>query len=103
MSCLNHSRASYCFEVVELFGEDDVVNRHYQNYLALCPNDSAMFRHANGVREDLRELFESMEGDNLEVVLGQQDHTIYFTKTHRQGLLTALSVDKSFKQDCPDP
>lgn len=37
-------------------------------------------------------MFEDMAGDRLEVVLGQRDHTIYFTKTHRQDLLAVIEA-----------
>ena len=37
---------SYYFEKVEFLPE--LQNRHYQNYLALCPNHAAMYQHANG-------------------------------------------------------
>ena len=30
----------------------------------------------------------------LEVVLAQRDHTIYFTKTHRQDLLTVIEASQ---------
>ena len=33
---------SYYFEMVEFFPESELRNRHYQNYLALCPNDAAI-------------------------------------------------------------
>ena len=40
----------------------------------------------------LKAMFEEMSGDRLEVVLGQRDHTIYFTKTHRQDLLAVIEA-----------
>lgn len=86
---------TYYFEKVEFLSEDELPKRHYQNYIALCPNHSAMFQHANGVRERLLELFETMEGNDLKVVLGQRDHTIYFTKTHRQDLLTVIESSRA--------
>jgi hypothetical protein len=43
------------FEKVEFL--TDLQKRHYQNYLALCPNHAAMFQHANGSAEMIRELF----------------------------------------------
>ena len=51
-----------------------------------------MFRHANGTRDEMEAMFENMSGDRLEVVLGQRDHTIYFTKTHRQDLLAVIEA-----------
>ena len=37
-------------------------------------------------------MFEKMADDRLEVVLGQRDHTISFTKTHRQDLLAVIEA-----------
>jgi hypothetical protein len=53
-----------------------------------------MFQHANGTRDKMKALFEAMEGDQLEleVVLAQRDHTIYFTETHRQDLLAVIAA-----------
>ena len=42
----------------------------------------------------MKELFEVMEGDHLEVVLAHRDYTIYFTKTHRQDLLTVIAASQ---------
>ena len=51
-----------------------------------------MFSDANGTRDELKAMFEDMAGDHLEVVLGQRDHTISFTKTHRQDLLAVIKA-----------
>ena len=37
-------------------------------------------------------MFEVMDGDRVEVVLGQRNRTIYFTKTHRQELLAVIEA-----------
>ena len=84
---------SYYFEKVEFL--KDLKRRHYQNYLALCPNHSAMFQHANGSRDLMKEMFVEMEGQQLEVVLAQSDATIYFTKTHLADLRAVLEVDEN--------
>ena len=39
---------NYYFEMVEFLREPDLQKRHYQNYLVLCPNHAAMYKHANG-------------------------------------------------------
>ena len=44
-------------------------------------------------------MFESMEGNDLKVVLGQRDHTIFFTKTHRQDLLAVIEATKDLVVD----
>ena len=67
------------FEVVECCG---LRKRHIQNHLALCPNHSAMYSYANASRQEMRDLFEGMTGNELEVVLGQKELTIYFSKVH---------------------
>ena len=51
-----------------------------------------MFSYANATRDEMNSMFEDMAGDRLEVVLGQRDHTIYFTKTHRQDLLAVIEA-----------
>jgi len=49
---------SYYVEKVQFLND---LNREYpQNYLALCPLHGAMFRYANGSREELKHLFLSM-------------------------------------------
>ena len=40
----------------------------------------------------MKAMFEDMAGDRLEVVLGQRDHTLSLTKTHRQGLLAVIAA-----------
>ncbi len=63
--------------------------------------------HSRGeTREVMKELFEVMEGDHLEVevILTQRDHTIYFTKTHRQDLLTVIAASQlSCGQSATEP
>jgi len=87
---------SYFFEAVEFIGDPSLPKHHKQNYLALCPNHSAMFRHANGHdAEELREMFKAMEDEELEVVLAQQDCTIRFTEMHRSDLLSVINVMES--------
>ena len=42
----------------------------------------------------MKAMFENMAGDRLEVVLGQRDHTLYFTKTHRQDVLAVIEASR---------
>jgi len=79
------------FEKVEFL--EDLKNRYYQNYVALCPNHSAMFQHANGSRNQLKELFVRMADQRLEVFLAQESATIYFTKMHIADLRQVVEVD----------
>ena len=81
------------FEKVEFL--TDLKKRHYQNYLALCPNHAAMFQYANGSTELIREMFSEIAGNELEVVLAQQDATIYFTKTHIADIRSVLEAEKA--------
>jgi hypothetical protein len=81
------------FETVEFLPE--LTKRHYQNYLALCPNHSAMFRLANGSADLMMESFVRLVGNELEVVLAQCNSTIYFSKTHIADLKTVIEADKT--------
>jgi hypothetical protein len=80
---------AYYFEKVEFL--EGFIKRYYQNYLALCPNHSAMFKHANG-SQDLRERFVEMQGQRLDVVLADEECTIYFTKTHIADLKQLIDI-----------
>lgn len=82
---------SYYFEKVEFL--PPLAKRHHQNYLALCPNHAAMFQHANGTDDLLQEMFAELSGNELEVVLAQEDATIYFTKTHIADLQVVISTE----------
>lgn len=79
------------FEVVEFLPE--LTKRHPQNYLALCPNHSAMFRLANSSRETTREAFQTLTDNELAVLLAEQDLTIYFSKTHIIDLKAVLDAE----------
>jgi len=79
------------FETVEFLPE--LKNRHYQNYLALCPNHSAMFRYTNGSAASLIDMVKVQIGNEIEVVLAQIPITIYFTKTHLADLKTVINAD----------
>jgi hypothetical protein len=78
------------FEKVEFL---DLVNRHYQNYLALCPNHSAMFRYVNGSEPSLTAEFRAMKGPHLSVVLAGKKATIYFTNKHIADLRAVIQTD----------
>jgi hypothetical protein len=85
---------NYYFEAVEFLAE--LRKRHYQNYLSLCPNHAAMYRHANGTRE-LKELFLANVDNEVEVVLAGQDTSIYFTKIHISDLNTIIESDDNMQ------
>ncbi|MEX2138520.1 MAG: hypothetical protein WD894_04625 [Pirellulales bacterium] len=84
---------TYYFEAVEFLRE--LKKLHRQNFLTLCPNHSAMFQHANGSRELITTMFAEFEGNYLDVILAQEDATIYFTKTHIADLRKVIDVDRA--------
>ena len=84
---------NYYFEAVEFLPM--LERRHYQNYLALCPNHAAMYMHANGSKEAMRELFLALDGNKLEVDLANEDNTIYFTGTHIADLEAVIEAESS--------
>jgi hypothetical protein len=79
------------FETVEFL--PGLQKRHFQNYLALCPNHSAMYRFANGSRETIPDLVENLNGNELEVTLAQRDMTIYLSTIHVLDLKAILSSE----------
>jgi hypothetical protein len=81
------------FETVELLPE--LKKRHFQNYLALCPNHSAMYRHANESKEIMRDLVNNLSGNELEVVLAQQGMTVYLSKIHLMDIKAVLGAENS--------
>jgi len=85
------SDGNYYVEKVELLKE--LQKRHAQNYLALCPNHAAMFQHANGSRELLKDMIIELDSNHLEVVLANEDSSIYFTKTHVTDMKAIIAVD----------
>lgn len=82
------------FEIVEFLPE--LRKRHPQNYLALCPNHSAMYRFANGSRETMRDAFQAMDRNELPVALAEKDATVYFSKVHIADLKVILDTEGLF-------
>ncbi|BAV33390.1 hypothetical protein SCL_1076 [Sulfuricaulis limicola] len=83
---------NYYFEKVEFLPE--LKKRHYQNYLALCPNHAAMFLYANGSRDRMKDIFVELTGNELQIVLAQKHFMIYFTKTHIADLKRVIEIDQ---------
>lgn len=79
------------FEKVQFL--PDLTKYHFQNYLALCPNHAAMFRHVNGSKETIREAFITLTGAELEIVLAQKVASIYFTSVHIKDLKTMIAYE----------
>lgn len=84
---------SYYFEKVELL--PGLKNRHYQNYLALCPNHAAMYQHANGSADKICDAISELAENTLQIVLAATDCAIYFTKMHIADMKTVIEVDMS--------
>jgi len=82
------------FETVEFL--PGLKKRHHQNYLALCPNHSAMYRHANGCRDIIRDMVENLTGNELEVILAQRDMTIYLSAVHAIDIKAVLAAEANF-------
>jgi hypothetical protein len=72
---------------------------HVHNYVALCPNHSAMYRYANPFKGDLRERFQVLSGNDLEVELGQSELTIYFSKVHVMDMKAVLKAEDELALD----
>ena len=83
----------YFFETVEFLPE--LRKHHYQNYLTLCPNHAAMYQHANGSKELMKEQFLGLNGNELEVVLANKEATVYFTQTHITDLRVVIESEDS--------
>ena len=79
------------FERVQLMRE--LKKHHYQNYLALCPNHAAMFKHTNGSRDQLKGVIIQASTNELEIILAQQPTQIYFTKTHLADLRAVIAAE----------
>jgi hypothetical protein len=69
--------------------------RHQQNYVALCPNHAAMFQHANGSTDKLRDLLVELTGNEMKVMLAREETTIYFTMTHLADLRAIIGAAQS--------
>jgi hypothetical protein len=76
---------------------------HPQNYLALCPNHSAMFRFVNGSKETLQAEFQCISGNELPVLLAEREFTIYFSKTHIIDLKAVLEAESDLATPAREP
>lgn len=89
------------FETVSFLPADGRL--HFQNYLALCPNHAAMFKHVNESKEALRPSFETFDGARFPIVLGGKQLTIYVTDTHRTDIKAVLSISEdSLTEETPE-
>jgi hypothetical protein len=91
------SDESFYFEAVELLPE---LSRHYdQNYLCLCPNHAAMFKHANGSRDTLKDRLRHHTENELNVVLAGRDEVVYFNRVHLADLRAIIDADEDSEDD----
>ena len=88
------------FETVEFL--PTLRKRHFQNYLALCPNHSAMYRHANGSKEIVCEEVQNLNGNELEVILAQQEMTIYLSTIHVIDIKAVLAAEAELPPEPED-
>ena len=82
---------NYYFEAVEFLPE--LERRHHQNYLTLCPNHAAMFVHANGLKDEMKDRFLALDGSDLKLTLADRPVTVYFTDTHIEDLRVVIDED----------
>lgn len=82
---------AYYFEAVEIVA--DARKRYRETYLALCPNHAAAYRHANAQREQMENLIATASGSEVEVELGGEATTIYFTQMHLADVRACLLSD----------
>ena len=82
---------NHYFEAVQFLPE--LRRHHYQNYLVLCPNHAAMYRHANGSEGDTKRAFLAMTGNELTLTLAGTDTTAYFTETHITDLRAVIEAE----------
>ena len=80
---------AYYFEAVEVVAESP--KRYREAYLALCPNHAAAYLYANGQRNQMVELVATSSGSEIEVALGGEVTTIYFTQMHLADAKACLS------------
>jgi hypothetical protein len=81
---------AYYFEKVTFL--PDLDQRHHQNYLALCPNHSAMFQHANPHRDALLKRFLDNNSLELQILIAGAMRPVYFTEVHRDDLRAILAA-----------
>lgn len=83
---------NYYFEAVEFIPELEL--RHYQNYISLCPNHAAMFKHSNASKSNLKDLFLGMgSATKMKIDLAHTRQSIYFTEVHKVDFSAVIKAD----------
>lgn len=67
------------------------------------PNHAAMFMHANGSRETIRDSFVALDGSELELTLADRPVTMYFTESHVADLRAAVDVESAAQPHSRSP
>ncbi|CUJ41335.1 sacsin N-terminal ATP-binding-like domain-containing protein [Achromobacter sp. 2789STDY5608621] len=81
---------SYYFEAVEVLA--DSPKRFRETYLALCPNHAAAFLYANAQRSEMQDIVVTAAGSEIEIELGGELMTIYFTEMHLADVKACLAT-----------
>jgi hypothetical protein len=87
----------YYIEKVEFIR--NLGRRHFQNYLALCPNHAAMYMYAHGSADLILNLLNDCDDGYLDVILAGTDETIYFTQTHLLDLKAILTQSEGMETE----
>lgn len=82
---------SYYFEKIELIPK--LAKRHYQNYIALCPNHAAMFQYANDSRDKLPGLVQDGLLGGISLSLAKVETSLHFTEVHLSDLRVILESE----------
>ena len=82
---------SYYFEAVDLLAESS--KRYRSTYLALCPNHAAAYQYANGQRNSMQDVIADAASLEVEIDLGGQEATIYFTQMHLADAKASLAAE----------
>ncbi len=86
---------SFYFEAVELFS--DARKRYREAYLALCPNHAAAFAYANPHKDEMYDLIATAVGNEIELELGGQRITVYFTEMHMADIQACVSSEEEME------
>jgi hypothetical protein len=60
---------------------------------------NSMFRLVNDSKDSMREAFQALQGNELSVLLSEQEKTVYFSKTHILDLKAVLEAERSLPPD----
>ncbi|SFK15169.1 hypothetical protein SAMN04488082_11572 [Desulfomicrobium apsheronum] len=81
----------YYFEAVEILPK--LTRHHYQNYIALCPNHAAMFKHANNPNNDIKSQIIHTQNNEIDVELANKKRCIFFTSNHINDMKSVIKSE----------